>query len=110
MKPIADRLNKLNQFDFIILKTLCSQQQVMTTDLIKGVAKLHEIYNFKVPHRSYFTHRLDYLTFELGIIVKVRSTNNTYYIKEEYKSEISYLCRAYFDLWGKLRSDKKWRF
>lgn len=108
MRGNLNKLKRLNQFDLVILKTLAMNGQLTNTkEIISKLRKLSEIYNFHMPNRPYLTKRLQYLEEELEVIILIKGFTNSYSIKEYYKSEISYLCRAYFDLWGKLRSSSK---
>lgn len=99
---IGTKLRKLNQFDFVLIKLLLVENNVMRAELTKGVERLHELYGFRVPFQGEFTLRLQLLE-ELGFITKTRGQTCVYSVKEEYKFCLLNLTGAYFEIWGKLK-------
>lgn len=102
---IGNKLKRLKQFDFVLLKIIVGEPNITRIELTKKIKDLQEIYGFHAPVQSEYTHRLQ-LIEELGFIKRTRGHQCIYSVKEEYKFCLLQLTGAYFEIWGKLRGDK----
>ncbi len=101
----AEKLKKLKQFDFILLKLLVAEPNVTRAELKKGVKSLYEIYGFHVPAQSEFTYRLQLLE-ELGFIRRTRGQTCVYSVIDTFKFCLLSLVSSYFEVWGKVRQQQ----
>jgi len=107
MKELPERFRQLKQYDFVLLRVIYSAgKEIETPEIIKGILKLRETFGFQIHGRGELSERLDFLSKELGIVLKVKSRINFYSIKEEYKFVVSSLTASYFALWEKIKTDE----
>jgi len=99
---LAEELNKIRQFDLVLLKAIVSLGNPSTKDLIQEIKRLHKAYGFRAPSRPFYTMRLQYLE-RLGLIKRARSQINVYSIEDDFRFCVLNLTGAYFEIWGKLK-------